>query len=118
MNPQIKQAWIDALESGYYHQITGTLESVVLPNHFCCLGVLAKINPEICDSLGGIKTVPVNGKTVFGSGSLGKAFLATTPTDALDAFGLNRDLEQKLIDMNDEEGLSFPEIANWIKENL
>jgi hypothetical protein len=41
MNTQIAQKWINALRSGEYEQVTGTLKSF---SGFCCLGVLCDIH--------------------------------------------------------------------------
>lgn len=40
MNPEIKEKWCQALESGEYKQGTGRLR---VGNEYCCLGVLADL---------------------------------------------------------------------------
>ena len=48
MNPDIKQAWLDALRSGEYEQAYGKLRS---GNSFCCLGVLCDLHAKATDNV-------------------------------------------------------------------
>lgn len=45
MKPEIKQLWVDALDSGEYQQGIGQLKTI--GNHFCCLGVLCDLHRKM-----------------------------------------------------------------------
>lgn len=113
MNPEIKDRWLTALRSGEYKQGKGYLRQA--DDTFCCLGVLADIAvkdgacpvPELkanravphytYDSLSGDLTIELSG------------WAGLEPYD---------DVQSRLMGMNDDYGLSFEQIADWIEENL
>lgn len=99
----LKAKWINALRSGKYKQATGALRNCY--GH-CCLGVLIDNHPEF--RIGGIgKTVTaVNKKT-------GDIF------NGLNTYIPERivwpEAQEALVLMNDVEGKSFDEIADYIE---
>lgn len=104
MKKDIKQKWIDALKSGRYKQGQGRLKSC--NDEFCCLGVL-------CDS---IDSEGWNSPTTFKYNNVLSSFYL--PIELRVELELTFADQQKLTDMNDEEHLSFEQIADWIEENL
>lgn len=98
MDPELKAKWVAALRSGEYKQTGGHLRYCDLngnPKGYCCLGVLCDVmDPEgwgarFHDDDAGLPEPSMVG--------------AHQPT---------------LIDMNDREGRSFAEIADFIEKNL
>lgn len=107
MNKKIKAKWIKALKSGDYKQGTGQLRDK--DNNFCCLGVLCNLyaqdNPEVAKH----ETDPQKFKDCF-----------SFPPDIVssDYAGLDYEVESVLAVMNDQQGKSFKQIANWISKNI
>jgi hypothetical protein len=121
MNKEWKEKWLTALRSGEYNQDKAFLKT---KEGFCCLGVLADLMTEeedawedavSCDSWanrgvfrlresGHVSHMPTALQTKAGligaQGKDGKAILAT------------------LMGMNDHEGMSFADIADYIEETL
>lgn len=103
MNQEIKAKWLEALRSGRYEQGTGRLRSIV--DKYCCLGVLEDVvNPE-------------GWSKVFGSwaASDNQIFISDSTSEQA---GLTEELEDRLMKMNDINGCTFAEIADWIETNL
>lgn len=96
MDKETKEKWTEALRSGKYKQGRRWLRN--RDDEFCCLGVLA----DIVDSCGWSDGNFWNG-----------AYFAALPHSIL-----LRDTQLKLMSMNDDEGKSFGEIADYIEENL
>ncbi|CAB4142522.1 hypothetical protein UFOVP434_16 [uncultured Caudovirales phage] len=101
MKKQYKEKWLTALRSGEYAQTTHTLSNA---EGFCCLGVLCDISPKM-------KLENLAGKERDYSGD-------TLQDASLKFFGLSSEEQEKLIEMNDDNGKSFKQIANWIEKNL
>ena len=102
MNKNVKVEWVKALRSGEYKQGRGVLRSK--EDEYCCLGVL-------CDVLG----VQWKKKEEYWEannrvGSLSRKIRRETEMEPAKELVLQY--------LNDEEGKSFPEIANYIEENL
>lgn len=99
MNPKHKKTWIKALESGNYHQGIGQLKYNTGGNNYryCCLGVAERVCLEIPNS-------NINGGKLT---SFSKKELEIS--DAV---------QDRLIELNDDQKLSFKEIADWIRKNL
>lgn len=112
----IKEKWIQALQSGEYKQTTGTLCD---KNGYCCLGVLAKVCNVPQDKIEGDMILPEDW-TNYGIPKMvtGEAYN-------------NKEIVGAITEMNDDEGAydnegndiivnqkSFTEIAEWIKINL
>lgn len=108
MKKELRDAWVAALRSGEYEQTTETLES---DGAYCCLGVLcvvAKIDipPDAND-------LDYNDE----GDEQGIYDLRALRDDC--GLGTGHDSPQiKLITMNDEDGKTFPEIADWIEMNV
>ncbi len=97
----LKKKWVEALRSGKYKQ--GILHLTYL-GKYCCLGVLGKV----C----GLSDEAMNGKKTF----LGLDYFTEIP-EVIRSLG-RPSLSGKLINMNDANGKSFNEIADWIESNL
>ena len=110
MKKDIKKKWIDALRSGKFKQGSGELCNME-SNKYCCLGVLCEItrqdNPHIK-------------RTKEGHYSLHKKDSVDGQLDdaMLTYFGIDDEIQNELIDMNDDRDKSFKQIADYIKENL
>lgn len=106
LSPELKAKWLQALRGGEYAQ---TREKLRDDDGFCCLGVLC----DLVDPKGwgadewGDTTFTYNDDEASGSlpSSMNLKFIA------------GKD-ENKLIAMNDDEGKSFSEIADWVEANL
>jgi hypothetical protein len=84
MKKEIKQLWIDALESGKYKQGRRALRK---GNNFCCLGVLCDLyNKET----GGLNSYWDGNNFLIGEGD-GFAYDATLPMDVAHWAGLHDD---------------------------
>lgn len=105
MNKIAKKKWVDALRSGRYKQGKQTLKS---SNGYCCLGVLCvtqglkfktDANDDVC--LHNYPDTYVN-----------------LPRVIRQSLGLSSRHQLRLIEMNDDEGKTFKEIASWIERFL
>jgi hypothetical protein len=102
MELEIKEKWVQALESGEYNQGRGQLIDEY--GNLCCLAVLGK-----CQGLKFKGSDEFDGEYIPGTYS---------SYSQLVQFGLDGVNQDKLITMNDNEQKSFKEIAEYIKENL
>lgn len=110
MNPDDKIAWIAALRSGEFKQDEGYLRT---DDGFCCLGVLChlkevpfdKVKDDISPEYEEYQFTFADGSKFIGSVSEG--FCGLELTD-----------QEKLIDLNDTQGKTFAEIADYIEANL
>ncbi len=98
MTPADKAQWINALRSGDYKQGVGALFQRS-SNQYCCLGVLGDLH-DLVDGKGRLRN-PKDHNYCF------------LPRALLDGVA-----QSYLVDMNDQEGKSFAEIADWIEENV
>ena len=111
MNRKIKRDWIRALLSGDYRQVRGRLAN--MKNGRCCLGVLA----DVCH-------VPFvrEGRSMqycFSTEEAGAVIDSESlPVEFQKKIGLRPDAQGHLIEMNDNEKVSFEGIAAWIRKNL
>lgn len=80
MDAVLKRDWIDALRSGKYKQVYGTVVGPS-PHHTCAIGVLFHIDP-------------------------------------LERLAIRPSLGRCIVELNDYERLTFPEIADWIEDNV
>ena len=105
MDKELKKKWVDALRSGDYKQGRGHLRSA--RDAYCCLGVLAEISGmpnEVGDD--GYYKYGTNG---CNSGLFGRADQLRLGVASVVGY---------LVSMNDEANATFPEIADYIDENL
>lgn len=101
MEASLKAKWIEALRSGKYKQ--GRLKLRDKTDCFCCLGVL-------CD-ISGVSEWEENGQHYSYDGAL------CLPPSLL-RNQLTPEAGHALMAMNDYSGMSFPDIADWIKVNI
>lgn len=119
MNPEIREQWVAALESGEYKQGKGWLCPVDDGNRsYCCLGVLADL---------AVKAGIIDEPTTFEANHLEDSYLvfggasATLPLEVQEWAGLDdsdpsADGEYKpLSQYNDDDEYTFKEIAAKIK---
>ena len=127
----LKARWVEALRSGKYHQGTGRLRCQVpgQADRFCCLGVLCELLVEdgrlvvlpegSTDQVRATATVwytvPDWEERAEVNGFDDHRDDAVVPVRVANELGLE---QGPLWEMNDRRGLSFPEIADWIEENL
>lgn len=115
MKPEFKKVWVEALRSGEFEQGRGRLRNS--EGGYCCLGVacvawsralLPTIILEDRPDLESQMKVTFEGSSNF----------ITTPSSIDKAVGLEATATNELILMNDEQGKSFAEIADYIEANL
>lgn len=104
MDKDIKAFWVDALRSGKYKQGKSFLS---YDKKFCCLGVL-------CD----VMAHPLWEHDWDCAAQIMLDDPWEIPPELRKKCKITRREQTKLIDLNDEENKTFPEIADWIEENL
>lgn len=109
MNQEWKEKWVAALRSGEYKQTRHVLRNITPENEgFCCLGVLCDLwDNKAWDEVKGTGT-----RMSFQGWEEG------IPTPVREVVGLKLHHAQELVDMNDNKGRSFGEIADHIEANL
>ena len=95
MERELAQKWANALRSGQYKQGKTYLYAET-DNTYCCLGVLYQVKNEC-------KPPTLNG------------LISENTFDMQECYGLSLDDESAFIAMNDEDGLTFTEIADYIE---
>lgn len=117
MNPELKKKWVDALRSGEYAQGKSYLRS---RHSYCCLGVLADVIIKETDQYYWLRDY--NSSVVESYSFINKKDGCTVGLCKFSpSFRRNylNSLEQdKLIELNDNEDLSFNEIADYIETNI
>ena len=108
MNKEIKDKWVKALRSGEYKQGRFYLQQ---DNLFCCLGVLCKVL-DVPNFVSDYR----NNTTAFNFGN--EYSHAGLPTTFCQNIELSDIEEGELINMNDELGKNFSQIADYIEANL
>jgi hypothetical protein len=98
MDAKIKAKWLKALRGGRYKQTYGQLKD---GSGYCCLGVLCKVSGLKIDASGG--SVLVEGRDA-GYRPIGQI--------------VGEGAYTQLYRMNDCEGKSFAQIADYIEANL
>lgn len=105
MNLKVKKDWINALRSGDYAQGEGTLRNS--DNEYCCLGVLLDV----------VNALPSD----YGVGNYYSEHVYFEGEELSDLgrenLGINDEIHNKLIKMNDRDFSSFKEIADYIENN-
>lgn len=115
LNPDFKEKWLTALESGQYQQTTGVLHD---GQSYCCLGVAcAVLGATFVDRLVGEPDDEFahNYRPMLNDTDLGDD--QALGYEGLTATGLTQAEQEVLYNMNDG-GSSFVEIAAYIRENL
>lgn len=109
MDPEIKKKWVSALRSGKYPQNHGALR---YEGSFCALGVLCDVVlPSGWEAPHYDPKYPDSTYTHCGRREMPGAKL-------FDVAKLSRDRAGDVIVLNDEEELSFDEIADFIEKEL
>jgi hypothetical protein len=116
MDAILKAEWVEALRSGRYQQGHGVLRS---GDEYCCLGVLCDVIDSdkwmvypIVDEDGEPCTPAYDYETEDGS-------IDCTIEGALrEEIGLHEETVSVLIDMNDNHGKDFQEIADYVEAHL
>ncbi len=106
MNKQLRDKWVAALRSGEYQQTTGELCS---GDRYCCLGVLLAVSDIDDEMMEGHNTL--DSRSQFRELRDECRLGSTSPVHG-------QTLQSKLIDLNDDERLPFPDIADWIEQNV
>lgn len=116
MKKALKQLWVEALESGNFPQGTGSMN---YDGKFCCLGVLCEV--------AGLPKQQVPGNNSFGYHEYGEdptdpyapvGATAVPPVLFWGEQGMNYEDAMRFYGMNDKLKMTFPEIAQWIRENV
>lgn len=122
MKPEIKQLWIEALESGKYQQGKGQLRNA--NGEYCCLGVLCELAAKegvIEEGKTKFNSLDIEGYTTYYDGTW---HTISDKVRQWSGFGLDVEENYSLsgdvnhvIGMNDDEGASFADIAEWLRRN-
>jgi hypothetical protein len=109
MNRDTRDRWVAALRSGDYAQGRRLLRS--FNDYFCSIGVLCDVvDPAGWSGHGAGWSRGHGGYRYRGAGF--------RPEQALFSVGLTLSVAGYLLRMNDEMGLSFAQIADWIETKL
>lgn len=112
MDKELKKKWIDALRSGKYRQGTGRLiRTGISENEYCCLGVLCSVmGMEEEGDVFRDKTTHLGYET-----ALAELAEQLGLEKKVSLKGVQTDLQDKLINMNDSLGWNFEKIANYLE---
>lgn len=113
MNPEVKADWLTALRSGEYPQDRYYLG---FKGKYCCLGVLSELAHKA-----GVVSREDDPYVGFQYGKAQES--CTLPGEVAEWAKVSEGTEAHspqsvLMGMNDRQGRSFIEIADWIEENL
>ena len=113
MKKDTKEKWVAALRSGEYRQCQGELKDAI--GAHCCLGVLL-------ETQGWKENKSESDKSVFSNYVSPKGVFNMEENEldeyTSEAFGLNRQQQVRLMNLNDDKGWSFNLIARWIEDHL
>ena len=110
-NIKLLKAWVAALRSGKYHQAQMALCNVRGNQTFhCCLGVACRVM-----SKNGVK-IDVGHNEFDELTFNGEANELTE--ELREKLGITAEEQQTLVGMNDDEGSSFRDIADFIEEDI
>lgn len=110
MDQNFKRRWVEALRSGKYVQGKNYL---LRNGRHCCLGVACEL---LVEEKKLVKEEDVVSETFcFRPAAGGSWRHSTIPRSSLSSIGLDDATESKLMDMNDSQGKSFSEIADYIE---
>jgi hypothetical protein len=114
---QVYRLWIKALRSGHYRQTEGQLRKTknFSSEHtsyaYCCLGVLQDLAVKDGGAPWATQYGEDHGDMPYGEDGEPKK-------NILKFLGLTDAMVNKLVELNDNEGASFEEIANHINKNI
>ena len=110
LNPEVKQAWIEALTSGEYERGRGYLR---VNAKFCCLGVLCDLHSKDNKEFAWVKGL-------FNTFTYDECE-GRLPTSVSEWVGVSEDdsssFSSNLGWLNDRRGLTFRELAEYIEDN-
>lgn len=106
MNKEIKIRWIEALRSGKYKQHTQQLR---YKDNYCCLGVLLDVTKNETNGFWS-----ANGLFNYKNNNYAACISYPLITD----IELDDKLQCKLIEMNDSEGKTFNQIADFLEKTI
>lgn len=113
MNAALGRKWIAALRSGEYKQGHGQLRRRLHSGDcHCVMGVLCELSPLF--AYWGEYSTPV----LHGDRDYGQRSCAFLPCEISEADGLTREQCLQLTRMNDKDGKTFLELADYIEQNL
>ncbi len=118
MSQEIKEQWVRALRSGKYEQTNGILcEEKNGKEGFCCLGVLFDIAGG---EVGGEwkKFENVWGNARWHAKVDDETNSGFVPIKFKQFVKLSQKAQNRLVELNDTNGKSFNEIADWIEKYL
>lgn len=101
-----QRKWIEALRSGEFEQATGRLHWSDDGDAYCCLGVAC-----ILAERNGAKLTRTK------DGLLEGGLISDLP-EADEWLGISKDMETKLVKMNDNQHATFSEIADYAEQQL
>lgn len=101
MTQQEAKEWAEALRSGAYKQTSGALKD---GNGYCCLGVEWQVHPTQCANVDDGQVASLRYYNEDGSRD--------------QRLRLPGQIQSKLMNMNDDDGKSFFEIADYIEQEL
>ncbi len=110
LNENVK-LWVEALRSGEYKQTSTRLERLGTVNSYCCLGVACKVAEKEGIKLEFNSIGELAGAGLENQTAVMKWLKITNP----DGYYSNR--KQSLMNDNDSQGKTFPEIADIIEAN-
>ena len=116
MNPWVKRKWVKALRSGEYIQTQNSLydyNGTDKPGGYCCLAVLlAEMKPDaFVEEAKTMWTRPsIEVRSTEAEGSIAD--------DLAIMWGLDQANQFTLVQLNDDDGKDFNEIADFIEDNL
>jgi hypothetical protein len=120
MNKEIADRWVAALRSGEYEQGRGQLRE---GKSFCCLGVLCDIYQKE-QGKGHWQDLQENGLYEFADDEIGLDWSEVLPDHVMEwagmcttagTFAMGEEFNT-LVELNDDDGSSFPQIADTIEQ--
>lgn len=113
MDRDLRNRWVRALLSGKYVQGKSYLQDG--EGRFCCLGVLCEIDDDVVFDWDGDEYVfPSEDEDTYER----ERNEAELPSNYERLLGFAEGQTSTLMRMNDDEGCTFTEIAEWIGKNL
>lgn len=111
MDANFKKLFVEKLRSGEYRQTMGGLRTT---SGYCCLGVLCDIS-----GLGRWVEIPGEASFMYYNATFDNEFSGSILPDSIrSAVGLTDDEQDHLWRLNDEEVLSFDQIADYVEVNI
>ena len=107
MKRELKEAWVNNLRSGQYDQIHGQLRAC---GGYCCLGVLCETGIEL--------GLPIKAEEFRNGAKDYNNCDSELDGCLLEILDMDEDDAEECMEMNDNRGYSFEQIADWIEKNV